>query len=388
MELKNRANRLLARSIEVLRLLCFENGAIIAAPTSHASCNHIWEALGTPPLTPEASGYHRVWVRDGTYIAMALDAIGDHDRSRRFYEWCMQVQDPSGCWLQCYLPDGRRAIDGLEMDEVGTPIFGAINHYLVTRDNGFLSKAWPMTKRAAAFLTQNLASNGLMNPSYDLWEERWGHHLYSNVAAAAGLLSASYHAEVCGERSQIEDWRNASEVLKKSIFEKFLLSEKGSFARSIDPVDSNIDVSVLSLVFPFSLLPPKDIRIQRTVEEIEAKLVKGKGVMRYSGDKYDGIPEHHPWRETEGNLWVPATLWLALYYIKARQRRKARRLYNWVVKSATDDFLLPQQVDKNGRPISAIPYGLAHALFILTTLQFGEPYSSSKAVSEPQQTHH
>jgi len=64
-------------------------------------------------------------------------------------------------------PDGRKAIDNLEMDGVGTLMFGVYNHCLVTGDNGFLSKMWPMTKRVATFLVQNLGSNGLMSPSYD-----------------------------------------------------------------------------------------------------------------------------------------------------------------------------------------------------------------------------
>jgi GH15 family glucan-1,4-alpha-glucosidase len=46
--------------------------------------------------------------------------------------------------------------------------------------------------------------------------------------------------------------------------------------------------------------------------------------------------------------------------------------YSWVVNNSTDDFLLPQQIDKNGKPRSAIPYGLAHAFFVLATLKLRE----------------
>ena len=374
MELENRADKLFEKSIQVLKLLCFDNGAIIAAPTLHRYCDHIWKALGKSSLTPESLGYHRVWVRDGTYITMALDATGNHDQARMFYEWCMQVQDHSGCWIQCYWPDGRKAIDNLEMDEVGTPIFGVYNHYLMTADEGFLSKTWPMTQRAATFLIQNLESNGLVNPSYDLWEERWGHHLYSNVAAAAGLLSASCHAERCGKKSQAEEWRNASEILKKNILEKFWFAEEEHFVRSIDPVDTGADISTLGLVFPFSLLPPEDVHMVRTVREIEAKLVKRRGVLRYLEYNHNNAPEHGYRRETKGNFWVPATLWLALYYLKAKQRKKAQRLYNLVVESASDDLLLPQHIGKKRRTF-VVPYGMAHALFILATLEFGNHLS-------------
>lgn len=303
---------------------------------------------------------------------MALDATGNHKHARRFYEWCMQIQDHSGCWLQCYWPDGRRAIDNLEMDQVGTQIFGTYNHYLLTKDAGFLFKTWPMTQRAATFLIRNLAMDGLTNPSFDLWEERWGHHLYSNAATVAGLLSASHHAELLSEEAWREKWANAAQNLRKAIIEKFLPTRKGGFVRSINPIDRTIDIGVLGLVFPFSLLPSEDACIVRTTKEIEERLVENVGVMRYSGDKYDGVPQHRPWIKTRGNFWISATLWLTLYYLEAKNWEKAIKHYSWVVDHSTDDFLLPQQIDRNGKPRSAIPYGLAHAFFVLTTLKLRE----------------
>jgi len=372
MSLEDRAKRLFVKSVDVLKLLCFQNGAIIAAPTSHSYCDHIWKALKMSPLTPDRSEYHLVWIRDGTSIAMALDATGNYDYAKRFYEWCMQVQDHSGCWLQCYWPDGRRARDNLELDEVGTPIFGTYHHYLATKDRDFIYNTWPMTQRAATFIIRNLTTDGLTTASYDLWEERWGCHLYSNVAAVAGLLSASYHAELLGEDACREKWANAAQNLKKAIIEKFLPSRKGGFVRSINPLDRTIDISVLGLVFPFSLLPPEDIYMVRTVKEIEERLVENGGVMRYLGDRYDGVPEHRPWIETKGNFWISSTLWLTLYYLEAKNWSKAIKHYDWVVDNSTDDFLLPQQIDRNGKPRSAIPYGLAHALFVLATLKLRE----------------
>lgn len=372
MSLEDKAKRLFVKSVEVLKLLCFQNGAIIAAPTSHSYCDHIWKALRISPLTSERSGYHLVWIRDGTYMAMALDATGNFDHARRFYEWSMQVQDHSGCWLQCYWPDGRKAIDNLELDEVGTLIFGAYRHYSVTKDRDFIYKTWPMTQRAATFIVRNLATDGLTISSYDLWEERWGRHLYSNAAAAAGLFSASRHAELLREKQLTEEWTRAAEGLMESILKRFFLPKTGYFVRSVDPVDPTVDVSVLGLVFPFTLLSPQDTRVRKTVDEIERRLVKKGGVMRYAGDRYNGIPEHRPWKETRGNFWVSAALWLALYYLEAKNYERALTLYSWVLNSSSPNFLLPQQADENGKPRSAMPYGFAHALFIMATLKLKE----------------
>ena len=60
MELKSRVHRLFEKSTQILKLLCFDNGAIIAGPTSHGYRDHIWNELGTFPLTHESLGYHRV----------------------------------------------------------------------------------------------------------------------------------------------------------------------------------------------------------------------------------------------------------------------------------------------------------------------------------------
>jgi glucoamylase len=367
--LGNKASQLFNKSIEVLKLLCFDNGAIISAPTSIEYCTRIWWALNSPPLTSEQLPYHLVWTRDGTYMAMAIDSAGDHICAKKFYEWCMQVQDHSGCWLQCYWPDGRRAVDNLEIDEVGSPIFGLYYHYLLTNDEAFMLKTWPMTQRAASFLTSNIAQDGLMNPSYDLWEERWGRHIYSNAAASAGLISASRIAKIVGEHSSAERWANAADNIKEMIFKKFWFPRDGFFARSIDPLDKTVDVSTLGLFFPFSLSSATDPHMVKNVKKIESKLVRTGGIMRYAGDKYDGLPEHFPWKKSEGNPWTSTTLWLALYYLAAGKKSKALRLYNWVVNKTPENLLIPQQIDSKGRPRSAIPFGLAHALFILATLE-------------------
>lgn len=367
MTLENKADKLFNKSIEVLKLLCFDNGAIISAPTSIEYCNRIWWALNSSPLTSEQLPYHLVWARDGTYMAMALDAAGDHTYAKKFYEWCMQVQDHSGCWLQCYWPDGKRAIDNLEMDEVGSPIFGLYYHYLLTNDEAFMLKTWPMTQRAALFLTGNIAQDGLMNPSYDLWEERWGRHIYSNAAASAGLISASRIAKIVGEPASAERWANAADNIKKIIFKKFWVPKDGFFARSIDPLDKTIDVSTLGLFFPFSLLSATDPYMVKNAKKIESKLMRNGGIMRYVGDKYDGLSEHFPWKKSQGNPWTSATLWLALYYLAAGKKGKALRLYNWIVNKTPENLLIPQQIDRKGKPRSATPLGLAHALFILTT---------------------
>ncbi len=380
MALASKVDRLFNKSIEILRLLCFDNGAIISAPTSIAYCSRIWRALNSPPLTSEQLPYHLVWTRDGTYDAMALDAAGDHVYAKKFYEWCMQVQDHSGCWLQCYWPDGRRALNNLEIDEVGTPIFGLYHHYLLTRDEAFMLKTWPMTQRAASFLTSNIAQDGLMKASFDLWEERWGRYIYSNAAASAGLISASRIAEIVGEHSSAERWMNTADNIKKMIFKNFWLPKNRFFARSIDPLDKTVDVSILGLFFPFSLLSAKDPHLVKYAERIESKLLRNGGIMRYEGDKYDGLSEHFSWKKSEGNPWASTTLWLSLYYLAAGQKSKALRLYRWVVNKTPENLLISQQIDSKGKPRSATPFGLAHALFILATLQFRK----TKAAGEEQ----
>ena len=79
------------------------------------------------------------------------------------------------------------------------------------------------------------------------------------------------------------------------------------------------------------------------------------GYLRYEKDNY-----------CEGkNPWTIATLWMAMYYQKSGEKRKANECVEFVIKSANEHGFIAEQVD-NQTMTSAWVNGLAwaHAMFV------------------------
>lgn len=166
-------------------------------------------------------------------------------------------------------------------------------------------------------------------------------------------------AKILGYDKMAEKWGSASGILRESILKHYLDEQKGISIKSKDPVDEEIDISALCLATPFALLPIDDNRIRKFVEKAENALRNRKigGYGRYLNDSYYG-----------GNPWTLTTLWLALYYIRAGQQDEGKKLLRWCIEYATDSGMLPEQVGSNGEPLSAMPMGWSHAMFVIAAL--------------------
>ncbi|PDO09494.1 MAG: glycoside hydrolase family 15 [Candidatus Reconcilbacillus cellulovorans] len=374
------------RSLLAIRLMCDErSGGIIAAPEFDEAFSR-------------CGGYGFCWGRDAAFIATALDRAGLTRLSEKFYEWTLTAQDPDGSWQQRHDHDGRLAPNwGLQIDESGSILWGMWQHYLHTRDPGFLKRVWPAVRKGARFLVGFLdPETGLPRPSHDLWEERFGQHTYSAAAVSAGLTAASRIAEQLGEPGYAAEWSTAAERIRRAVGELCWNEAQGMFYRSLnvrvaEPVyreavrqgkratvrtngkgyssyylsyDATADVSLLGVSVPFELFPPDDPRVERTADEIERRLTVANfgGLKRYEDDRYVG-----------GNPWVLTTLWLCLYRTRRGQYDRALPLLEWAVRYRTPTGLLPEQIDpRTGRAAWAVPLAWSHAMFVLAALELAE----------------
>ncbi len=66
------------------------------------------------------------------------------------------------------------------------------------------------------------------------------------------------------------------------------------------------------------------------------------------------------------NPWPIATLWMALYYNKLGDKKKALECLDFVVKSSTQHGFLAEQVDNNTLESNwVIGLGWSHAMFVI-----------------------
>jgi GH15 family glucan-1,4-alpha-glucosidase len=221
-----------------------------------------------------------------------------------------------------------------------------------------------MIKGAAEFLMKwRDEETKLPKPvSYDLWEERTGIFTYSSSAVYGGLLGASRIAHNLGKLDFSKRWHKGAEEIKEAI-QRFLWNPNTQrFRRSIKPEDDTIDSSLFGIWF-FDVFSPSDERVRSTMKAIEDHLLKDRGgVCRYQGDMYQG----------NENPWIICTLWLAEYYMWLGENERAIKLFHWVADNATDTYLLAEQVDPKGKPLSVIPLTWSHAQYLIAFKQLAK----------------
>jgi glucoamylase len=341
------------RSLLTLKLLTSEShGGIIAAPC----------------MDPE---YRFCWPRDATYVAYAFDRCGYYEEAKHFYEWCTKAQEPEGGLYQRYYIGDR--LKGpcwsSQVDEIATVLWGMEKHFELTGDRQFVQSVWNSVRKAADFLAAQLSQADGLVETVGLWEEKFGDHTYSNAAVYGGLKSAATLAKAMGKNDLSSKWNQNAVKLGESLLSLSWDAQLNRFIKSAVPRNENLDVSLLSLSYPFDVLPADDERIKKTALAIESAFTfKSGGLGRYPFDQYFG-----------GNPWILTTLWLALYYEKAGELVKAEQLIRWTLGHSTELGLLSEQVDKeSGAPISAIPLAWSHAFFILSVLDLAEAKNNIK----------
>ncbi len=348
---------LFERSILAIRLLCDSKGGILAAPEFD-------------PDFLFSGGYGYVYVKDGVYTAFALDRVGQHRLSRRFYEWLIEPLNSRGYLYQRYwtIPGLMAPNSGMpQIDDTAAFLWGLKEHIGFTEDSEFLNGNWDRIKTTADYLSGLVGEDKLLAPCNDIWEDRIGIHGYSTASVYAGLKAASEMALTKEDDEKRDAWNLASDRLREGFIEKFWDEDEETFARSLITEklvrDCTPDASLLSVSVPFQMIPPNNKKMLSTATKMEESLkTETGGILRFKDDNYFG-----------GNPWTLTTLWLAWYKLELGEREKAEKLIEWCIRSKNSLNLLPEQIrEKIWKKESAIPLTWAHAFYIITALKLAE----------------
>lgn len=372
------------RSLITLKLLTdSQTGGIIAAP----ECDPDFRSCG---------GYGFCWPRDGAFIASTLDAVGQHEHARAFYDWALRTQEEGGEWYQRYYVEKELAPTWgfVQFDEIGAVVWSICRHILLTKDTVYAQQAVAALSRACEYMQKELdAETGLAPVTKDLWEERDGISTYACACTWAGFNEFARLLFTLGRPMEAERWATVAGQLKSAIetylwdesLQRFLrgiktrislsdfeqLRYKADFsaesveeregpenARYLLLRDATIDTSILGLSVPFGVFPADDPRMLATADAIAGHLTSPVGgIYRYQADNYRG-----------GNPWILCTLWLALQDIASGQQARGYQLYTWALEHRTTLDLLAEQIDRStGQPCWIMPLGWSHAMFLLAS---------------------
>ncbi len=310
------------RSIEVILANQTSHGAYLASPTFPT--------------------YRYSWFRDGSFIAYAMDLVGEYDSAERFHEWVAATVNARRETI-------HRAVTAANAGRPLSPIDILHTRYTVEGDavveewpnfqlDGFGTWLWSMHQhtqlsgrdqsvavQSAARLVADYLTALWARPCYDCWEEFPNDVHPHTLAAIYGGLAAHQASSEADHRPTLEAISAliASEVGRNGHFVKF----HGSSA---------VDASLLGLAVPYRVVDPDHPTMMTTVARIEEMLRSGGGVHRYRADTFYG-----------GGEWVLLTCWLAWYYLERGDHDRARGLMSWVESQATDEGYLPEQVPEN-----------------------------------------
>jgi isomaltose glucohydrolase len=298
---------------------------------------------GAWPASPAFAPYGFSWFRDGCFVAEGADAAGLHDEARRFHDWCAGVlrgERPSveavvralaaGDPVEdsAYLParyrlDGTRQVDdwwNFQVDGYGTWLWSLERHLGRTG-----CPAAPYADAVEVAVRYLLATG--RSSCRDWWEEnRHRTHVVTLAGVAAGLEAATRIGTLDDELSAAAKQQAGLagvDIVQDGIRSGRLVKWLGG-----EEVDASL-VAVSTLYDVFAVDHPV---VTETVAAVEERLTDG-GVHRYEADTFYG-----------GGQWPVLACLLAWHHARAGDRARSAELLDWVVSTADDDLLLPEQV--------------------------------------------
>ncbi len=381
-DLSDGSAELFKRSLLIMRTNCDDGGAIIAANDYDIA------QFGRDT-------YSYMWPRDGALVADAFASAGFLSVSRSFFQFCLKVITEEGYLLHKYNADGtvgsswhpwlRQGVPTLPIqeDETALVLWALWRHFNAFRD---VEAVRPLYRRLISNAADFLVSfrdeeTGLPLPSYDLWEERFGIHLFTVAAVIGGLEAAARFATAFGEDEQAERYTLCAEETRQAMIKHMWSPPHQRFARMATRTKSGytLDVTIDAAnygVFAFGALPADDPKVVATMSAIEERLsIKTQvgGVARYENDYYQQVSQDI--ENVAGNPWFICTLWVAQHKIAVAKSpddlTRAREILEWVVGHALPSGVLAEQVHPyTGEPLSVSPLTWSHATFVTCVLEY------------------
>ena len=342
--------------------------------------------------------YSYAWPRDGALASVALLRSGHAVAAERFLEFCARIISPEGFLRHKYNPDGTLAsswhgyvregkpVLPIQEDETALVVWALGEYFDRSHRVETIAPFYrPLVTRPGDFLAKYVDERtGLPLPSYDLWEERWGVHLFTVGAVIAGLRAAARLAAAFGEDERAARYRGAGDRMLAAMRAVLWSERDGRFLRMVAPGptgyqgDPTIDASVFGVV-ELDVLPPDDPQVASTMRQVEERLrvqTDVGGLARYENDPYQQVEKQDTAR-VPGNPWFVSTLWLARYHLMRAQApgelAKGLDLIGWAARHALPSGVMAEQLHPyTGEPLSVSPLTWSQAAFVFAVEAYRE----------------
>lgn len=298
---------------------------------------------GAYVASPNFPTYQYCWFRDGSFIAYAMDLVGQTQSAARFHAWAARAILQRADLVERAISKARAGIlpesedqlhtrytlageDGTreewpnyQLDGLGTWLWALGEHHRLS------GRPLPAGWLKAAELAGDYLEALWPTPCYDCWEEFPNDIHPHTLATIYGGLNAL----------STLDTRNRDQTL--NLLKSFIDQKAVHSGYIVKKIGSNtVDASLLGMAVPYNMVDLDDPRFTATVERIDSLLHVGGGVHRYAADTYYG-----------GGEWILLTCWLGWVFARRGEHDRARTLLKWVEQQADAKGNLPEQVPAN-----------------------------------------
>lgn len=299
------------------------------------------------------TGYNLAWIRDNVYVAIGLEAAQKNKSVKKTLRALLDVLLKHEYKIDWAIKEKPRhhfqyihaRYDPVTMEEIWEQWGNKQNDAI----GALLFKIGDLEEKGIKIIRNENDIRILQKLVYYLesieywhdkdngmWEENDEVHASSIGACVAGLEKMSKIIEV------------PEDLIKKGkdALNKLLPRESET---------KEVDLALLSLIYPYNIVTEK--QKNSILKNVEKKLVKEKGVIRYVGDKYH-------FRNGEA-MWTKGLPWLAIIYKKMNMPYKYALYMRKTIEAMNEKGELPELYYADGNDYNEnCPLAWSQALFV------------------------
>ena len=367
-------NEVVERSMLVLKLLSYYNGAMLAALTTSL---------------PETVGgvrnwdYRFCWLRDASMSIETMFRVGHTGAARRFMKFIQSSFMSRHDYQIMYGIRGERTLTETTLDHLSgyknsKPVRIGNDAYHQKQNDSFgylmdlvwqyyrlmpgtldeIEDMWEMVKSILATVAEEWR-----NPDKGIWEIRGEeqHFVSSKVMCWVALDRGARIAAKLGKEEFAARWREEAEAIRRDVMEHGWKSEIQSFSQAYGNLA--LDSSLL-LMEPYGFIAANDPHYRKTVEAVRKALFR-KGLMyRYNSEDDFGVPS---------SAFTMCTFWLIRALFVTGQRNEAKTLFSQVLRYGNHLGLFSEHLDFDTKEqLGNFPQAYSHLAIVNTALLFAE----------------
>ena len=367
-------NEVVERSMLVLKLLSYYNGAMLAALTTSL---------------PETVGgvrnwdYRFCWLRDASMSIETMFRVGHTGAARRFMKFIQSSFMSRHDYQIMYGIRGERKLTEVILEHLdgykgSKPVRIGNDAYHQKQNDSFsylmdlgwqyyrlmpgtldeIEDMWEMVKSILATVAEEWR-----NPDKGIWEIRGEeqHFVSSKVMCWVALDRGARIAAKLGKEEFAARWREEAEAIRRDVMEHGWKSEIQSFSQAYGNLA--LDSSLL-LMEPYGFIAANDPHYRKTVEVVRKALFR-KGLMyRYNSEDDFGVPS---------SAFTMCTFWLIRALFVTGQRNEAKTLFSQVLRYGNHLGLFSEHLDFDTKEqLGNFPQAYSHLAIVNTALLFAE----------------